>query len=660
MVTPSSRHAATAAASARLPLHCYLTVVFALLLDAWPLYAQPAVEVSGWYLEDAGHELTKDAAEQSLIGGGGIALDGPRFNLGNRDSHFWVYLSLRNNTEEALTRVLDTGVPYRAGLTVYRLGDQGAGTVILQTDDGAAFPNRGSGDLILRTRAFEIEAGGDSALLLDYTTRGSTYMPMTLRTVEAFAIRSQEGALWSAIFYATSLVLLIVFLLLGLGLRNGFVLMYAGLFALGLLFIAASEGYAFKYLWPGSPGWNQYASLFLLLFASGASFFVALAAMTPGTLPRWGRRVAAGLGTLSVALSALCAALPFSMLIGAGSLLMLLAYLTQIITVTSWLREAVARNLITLVSTLIVVPITTVLLLLGIVGFDLPDVAFSHGLRITYFFTVTMTLASLVTHITALRLDHEKAMTQALRAAERDADLSRAVIESEHRYNKARELAATRQRQLASTSHDIRQPLTSLRAVVDQLPADLGERERNILKRSLDYIEDISQTHVAEPHESPGEYSAEAESYRADLLLHTVKRMFQAEANTRRIHLRVAPCSAVINHPPLVLMRILSNLASNAVKHCDGGSVLLGCRRVSGDLRYDVIDNGPGMDAEELERVIKPYEKRESSGGEGLGLAICWQLAAEHGFDMQVVSAPGRGTRFSIQMSCLGAEKTAA
>ena len=66
-----------------------------------------------------------------------------------------------------------------------------------------------------------------------------------------------------------------------------------------------------------------------------------------------------------------------------------------------------------------IVPVTIVFLLLGIVGFDLPDVAFSHGLRITYFFTVTMTLAALVTHITALRLDHEKAMTQALRAAER-------------------------------------------------------------------------------------------------------------------------------------------------------------------------------------------------------------------------------------------------
>ena len=618
------------------------------MLYACPLYAEAGVAVRAWYLEDADRTLVKEDALKDLIEGRGIAIDGLRFNLGNRESRFWIYMSLHNDGEEAVTRVLDTGVPYRAGLTVYRPDNRGTASVLLQTDETAAFTDRETEDLILRTTPFTLESGGEAQLLLDYTTRGSTYMPMSLRSVERFAARSQQGAVWSAIFYAASLVLLIVFLLLGLGLRNQHVLMYAGLFALGLAFIAASEGYAFKYLWPGAPGWNQYASLFLMLFATGAGFFVALGAMTPGTLPRWGRRVVTGLGTLSLALSALCAVLPFSMLIGAASLLMLLAYLTQIITITSWLREAVARNLVTLVSTLIVVPVTIVLLLLGIVGFDLPDVAFSHGLRITYFLTVTMTLASLVTHITALRLDHEKAMAQALTAAERDAELSRAVIESEQRYNKAKELAAARQRQLASTSHDIRQPLTSLRAVVDRLPSDLGERERNILKRSLDYIEDISHTHVGESHEQQDVFSADSEAYRADLLLHTVKRMFQAEAEARGTDLRVAPCSAVITQPPLVLMRIFSNFASNAVKHCREGTVLLGCRRVNDGLRFDVIDDGPGMDSGELERVMQPYEKGADSPGEGLGLAICRQLAAEHGFELQAASTPGRGSRFSL------------
>ncbi len=648
MATPSYRQPTTDSTRERLLSCAPLGALVVLLLFACPDYTQAAVGVQGRYLENADHTLAKDAALKDLIGGGGIALHGLRFNLGNRDSRFWIYYSLHNDTGETLTRLLDTGVPFRAGLTVYKVG--GEESVLLQTNEAATFTERGTNDLMLRTVAFTLAPGERTTLLLDYTTRGTTYMPMALRTPEAFAARMQQGDLWSAIFYAASLVLLIVFLLLGLGLRDRFVLMYAGLFALGLLFVAASEGYAFKYLWPNAPGWNQYAPLFLLLFATGMSFFVALAAMTPGTLPGWGRRLVAGLGALSLLLSALCTLLPFSPLIDAASLLMLLAYLTQVITVISWLREAVARNLVTLVSTLVAVPITIVLLLLGIMDFDLPDVAFSHGLRIAYFFTVTMTLASLVTHITALRLDHEKAMTRALRAAQRDAELSRAVIESEHRYNKAKELAATRQRQLASTSHDIRQPLTSLRAVVDQLPQDLGERERSILQRSLDYIEEISHSHRAEPRESKEEFSAEAESYRADLLLHTVKRMFQAEAESRGTELRVAPCSAEIQHPPLVLMRILSNLASNAVKHCEGGDVLLGCRRVPGGLRYDVIDTGRGMEEEELARVILPHEKGESSSGEGLGLAICRQLAAEHGFTMQAASRPGKGTRFSLRV----------
>lgn len=607
-----------------------------------------SIEITSHYLEDAGQALDPEAALSALRGGQGETLEGLRFNLGNRDSHYWLLFELHNGADEELQRVLDTGVPYRAGLKVFQVRGSNELETLLISDDTASFADRGGDNLILRTRPFTLQAGGSTALLLDYTTRGSTYMPMSLKSVKAFDARDERTALWSAFFYAASLVLLVVFLLLGLGLQDRKVLLYAGLFTLGLLFIAATEGYAFKYLWPQAPYWNQYAALFLLLFTTGISFFVAWAAMHPGTLAPWGKWLIVSLGSISLTLSALCTTLPFSPLIETGSLLMVLSYLTQIATVLSWLKQAMARNLITLVSTLVAVPIIVVLLVLGIFGFDFPDIAFSYSLRTFFLFSVVMTLASLTTHITALRLDHEKSMAQALQAAERDAELSRKVIQSEQRYQKAKEIAAARQRQLASTSHDIRQPLTALRAVVDQLSADLDGKERGVLTRSLDYIEEISRAHIARPNEIHPAEEEKDDSYRADLLLHTVKRMFQAEADSRNVELRVADCSVVIDHSPLVLMRILSNLVSNAVKHGEGGRVLLGCRRECDSLRYEIIDNGVGMDGDELARVTQPYEKGRDSAGEGLGLAICWQLAAEHGFEMRVSSVPGKGSRFAL------------
>ena len=79
--------------------------------------------------------------------------------------------------------------------------------------------------------------------------------------------------------------------------------------------------------------------------------------------------------------------------------------------------------------------------------------------------------------------------------------------------------------------------------------------------------------------------------------------------------------------------------------------MLLGCRRSKDAIRYEVIDNGPGMRAEELERLRRPYEKGDSSTGEGLGLAICWQLANENGFELQVDSTAGKGSRFSLRVA---------
>jgi signal transduction histidine kinase len=311
-------------------------------------------------------------------------------------------------------------------------------------------------------------------------------------------------------------------------------------------------------------------------------------------------------------------------------------------------------------------PFTALLMLLALVDFQLPNIVYTHGTRIGYFFSVTTTLAALATHITALKLDHDRSLQQALEAAQRDAELSRQVLEAEQRYTRARELAAARHRQLAATSHDIRQPLTSLRAVVDRLPPDLGSRERDILMRSLDYIEDLSRAHVDElPRADDGDGDGDgdgdehasqdvAESYRADLLLHTVKQMFDAESRAKGITLRVAPCSAVVCEPPLVLMRILGNLVANAVKHCTSGSVLLGCRRRGDGVSYEVIDTGPGIAPRELQRILEPYEKGQASGGEGLGLAICRQLAEAHGYALQVRSRVGAGTRFALHIPSRG------
>ena len=105
---------------------------------------------------------------------------------------------------------------------------------------------------------------------------------------------------------------------------------------------------------------------------------------------------------------------------------------------------------------------------------------------------------------------------------------------------------------------------------------------------------------------------------------------------------------------PMVLMRIVSNLVSNAVKYTETGAILVGVRRRCTGPEVWVCDTGPGMSSAELETFRKEGEKGARSRGHGLGLAVCFGLAEAHGLGLEVESVPGRGTVFRLRLPDLG------
>jgi signal transduction histidine kinase len=91
------------------------------------------------------------------------------------------------------------------------------------------------------------------------------------------------------------------------------------------------------------------------------------------------------------------------------------------------------------------------------------------------------------------------------------------------------------------------------------------------------------------------------------------------------------------------------------VKYTTEGTVLAGVRRRLDGASIDVLDTGAGMTAEELESFQQAWSQGETSSGHGLGLSICYELAAQHGLDLTVASSPGMGTVFSLRIpaSCV-------
>jgi CheY-like chemotaxis protein/two-component sensor histidine kinase len=113
------------------------------------------------------------------------------------------------------------------------------------------------------------------------------------------------------------------------------------------------------------------------------------------------------------------------------------------------------------------------------------------------------------------------------------------------------------------------------------------------------------------------------------------------------------------------LRQIVVNLLSNAVKYNHkSGAVSLTCeRRDDGRLRLGVTDTGPGIAADEAQRIFQPFERLGASStpveGTGLGLAVSKSLAEAMGARIGLTSVPGMGSTFWVDLSVADCQRTA-
>ena len=102
------------------------------------------------------------------------------------------------------------------------------------------------------------------------------------------------------------------------------------------------------------------------------------------------------------------------------------------------------------------------------------------------------------------------------------------------------------------------------------------------------------------------------------------------------------------------LRRILQNLIGNAIRYTDRGRVLVGARRRAGTIRLEVHDTGPGIPEDEQDNVFKEFHRlnapASASEGMGLGLAIVERACGLLGHPLTLLSQPGRGTTFQVQV----------
>src|SRR5205085_11374469 len=103
-----------------------------------------------------------------------------------------------------------------------------------------------------------------------------------------------------------------------------------------------------------------------------------------------------------------------------------------------------------------------------------------------------------------------------------------------------------------------------------------------------------------------------------------------------------------------LLRRLLQNLVSNAIKYTPKGHVLVGCRRRGGNLRIDVYDTGLGIPSSKRRVIFREFQRLDEGAkvarGLGLGLSIVERIGRVLDHKVNLRSAPGRGSRFSVDV----------
>lgn len=225
------------------------------------------------------------------------------------------------------------------------------------------------------------------------------------------------------------------------------------------------------------------------------------------------------------------------------------------------------------------------------------------------------------------------------------------------------ELAEMKARFLSGISHELKGPLTIIQGFIELILAgDAGKvsqlqhefltsalKEGDRFKKILDDLSDLARFEATE-------FSFNLQSVDLSDLLKQMVRSYSGEAARKGIRLEYdIPEKMTILGDWNRLYQAFANLASNATKYTEKGTVAVAAVLMGGRVEVTVRDSGVGIDGKDHDKIFELFYRVDSDvtrkvGGTGIGLSVAKKIVDRHGGTISVQSEPGRGSIFKVTL----------
>lgn len=616
-------------------------------------------------LEDPAGRFT--AAEVAALPDAAFTpLNGP-LNEGYSRSVYWLRASppvVAGSADDPLW--LEITPAYLDKVTLYQPGG-----------DGATWRGRDSGDDVpmaqrIRTRQLLFPVTEGRPLILRVQTTSASHAYPVVRRNSAL-VAHLAGVEWSTGAHLG--ISLLLALLLGgaaLALRIRALTAMTAFSAMAFVHSVNVQGYALLWLPQTYAHWSDTLVSVGVFLLPAASAWQVREVMTRGT--RW-RRVDQVLAVLTFASLACIASIPLGWYTPFAAFAIAVPWLCSILA--SWVGWSnMRREGPSLVGILLMVPYTTYALLGGyvaIAAMGLVPAAIHTG---TYWQLMALLLNIVLAVAVGLRL------VQRFRASiVRQAQLVESLGRSEHSLEervrlRTEELLHTQnalqaalhsertmrleQRQFFNmVNHEFRTPLTVIDSAATEQwtfpSAEISpqvERAAQIRRACRRLTALVENCLVSERLDAPG-FALQPGLASVPALVEEAAQLVRwSPRHQLRLLMQDAPAQWACD--PTLVHIALSNLVDNAVKYAQPGQILVAAaRNGQGALELSVTDEGPGLPPDAVQWIFDQFERghrTDQARGFGLGLWMARRVARLHGGDVQVRSAPGMGTCFTLTL----------